>query len=50
MTTDKQARLRKLPKLIAEEDDFPKIQILAAELRRLLDEEAAERDIVRTAD
>ena len=49
MTPDKRTRLRELPKLIAEEDNTDKMKILAAELQRLLDEEAAERDIGRKA-
>lgn len=36
MTPEEQARLRELPKLIAEESDSEKMKVLAAELERLL--------------
>jgi len=36
MTPEEQARLRQLPKLIAEENDPEKMKVLAAELERLL--------------
>lgn len=45
MTPEKKARLRDLPKLIAEENDIEEMKSLALELQRLLDEEAAERDV-----
>jgi hypothetical protein len=47
MTPEKRTRLRELPKLIASENDLEKMKILAAELQRLLDEEATERDLSR---
>lgn len=47
MTPDKLSRLRELPKLIADENP-DKMKILATELRRLLDEEAAEQDVGRS--
>jgi hypothetical protein len=36
MTPEEQARLRQLPRLIAEENDPEKMKVLAAELERLL--------------
>jgi len=45
MTPEKQARLRELPTLIANEDDPDTLKNLALEFQRLLDEEAAERDL-----
>jgi len=36
MTPEEQARLRQLPRLIAEENDPEKMKILAGELERLL--------------
>jgi len=36
MTPEEQARLRQLPRLIAEENDPEKMKILASELERLL--------------
>ena len=36
MTPEEQARLRQLPKLIAEENDPERMKALAAELERLL--------------
>lgn len=47
MTPEKRTRLRELPKLIAAENDLEKVKILAAELQRLLDEEASDRDLGR---
>lgn len=50
MTPEKKARLRELPRLIANENDFDKMKTLALELQRLIDEDAAERDLGRLAD
>jgi hypothetical protein len=36
MTSEEQARLRQLPRLIAEENDLEKMKVLAGELERLL--------------
>jgi hypothetical protein len=36
ITPEEQARLRELPRLIAEENDPEKMKVLAAELERLL--------------
>ena len=50
MTPENRARLRELPALIANEDDTDVMKNLALEFQRLLDEEAAERDLGRLAD
>jgi hypothetical protein len=47
MTPEEELRLRKLPTLIAAENDPEKMRTLAAELRRLLDRETAERNLGR---
>lgn len=48
-TPEKTARLRELPRLIANENDPEKMKTLALELQRLLNEEAAECDLGRQA-
>lgn len=44
MTPDELARIRELPKLIANENDPAKMKVLAAELERLLKMEVRERN------
>lgn len=43
MTPEEKARIRELPKLIANENDPEKMKVLAQELQRLLTTEARER-------